>query len=95
MLQRLNNKTVVGPTFVVSVPDIHRVRYTEGERVAQVEIEGGAGPNSQVDWLIYSETLCAWESPHGNTEMPLAKRDEILLNISKSLDLLAMPHKVV
>lgn len=95
MLQRLNNKTVRGPSFEVSVPDIHRVRYTEGEKVACVEIEGGAGPGNQVNWLIYAETLRGWEHPHEDAEMPKVKRDEILANISKSLDLLAMPHQVV
>jgi hypothetical protein len=53
MLQRLDNKTVRGPSFTVSVPDIHRVRYTEGEKVAYVEIEGGAGPGNEINWLIY------------------------------------------
>ena|SRR5213595_420507 len=95
MLQRLNNSTVRGPTFVVFVPDIHRVQYTEGEKVACVEIEGGAGSGNEVNWLIYSETLRGWERPHEDAEMPKVKRQEILTNISESLDLLAMPHQVV
>lgn len=95
MLQRLNNKTVRGPAFIVSVPDIHRVQYTEGEKVACVEIEGSAGPGNQVNWLIYAETLRGWERPHEDVEMPKVKHDEILADISRSLELLAMPHKVV
>jgi hypothetical protein len=95
MLQRLNNKTVRGPAFIVSVPDIHRVQYTEGEKVACVEIEGGAGPGNEVNWLIYAETLRGWERPHEDSEMPKFKRDEILANIGRSLDVLAMPHQIV
>src|SRR5262245_26535893 len=95
MLQRLNNKTVRGPTFIVSVPDIHRVQYAEGKKVACVEIEGGFSPDNKVNWLIYSETLRGWERPHDDVEMSKAKREAILANISKSLDVLAMPHQVV
>jgi hypothetical protein len=95
MLERLNNKTVRGPTFIVIVPDIHRLQYMEGEKVAFIEIEGGTGAGSQINWLIYSETLRGWERPHEDTEMLGPKRKEILANISKSLDLLAMPHEFV
>jgi hypothetical protein len=95
MLQQLDNKTVRGPSFVVSVPDIHQARYAEGEKVACVEIEGGPGPGNEINWLIYSETLLGWEHPHEDVEMATSKREEILTNISKSLDLLAMPHRVL
>ena len=79
----------------MSVPDIHQVRYTEGEKVACVETEGGTELAGGVTWLIYSETLRGWEHPHEDAEMPKLKREEILANISKSLDLLAMPHQIV
>ena len=95
MLQRINNKMVRGPTFVVSVLDIHRVHYEEGEKVACVEIEGGAGSDNQVNWVIYSETLRGWEPPDLEMEMQEVKRQEILTNVSKSFDLLDMPHNIV
>jgi hypothetical protein len=96
MLRRLNNKTVCGAASVVFVPHhIHHIRYTEGEKVACVEMEGGNGPDNQVNWLIYSRTLRGWEHPSENEEMPELKRQEILGNLSKSLDLLAMPHQIV
>lgn len=95
MLQRLNNKTIRGPSFTVSVPDIHRVCYSEGDKVAFVEIEAGGSPGKQSNWLIYSDTLRCWEHPHEDAEMQRGKREEILANISKSLDLLAMPHELV
>jgi hypothetical protein len=95
MLQRLNNKTVRGRAFIVSVPDIHHVEYKEAEKVACVEIEGGMGHDKQVNWIIYSETLRGWEPPHADSEMGKPKREEILANISKSFDVLAMPHRIV
>lgn len=95
MLFRLNNKTVHGPNFVVFVPDIHRVQYTEGEKVACAEIEGGFGPDNQVNWMIYAETLRGWNHPHEDEDMVSGKRQEILANISKSFDLLGMLHRVV
>ena len=95
MFQRLDNKTIRGPNFVLSVPDIHRAVYTEGEMVASVEIEGGMGPDNQVNWLVYSETLRGWQEPHADIDMAEAKRQEVLKTVSASLDLLAMPHKVV
>jgi hypothetical protein len=94
MLHRVSNKIVRGPTFVVSIPDIHRVEYTEDEKVAIVEIEGGLGPGNQVNWSVYAETLRGWEPPHENIEMSRAKWEEILSHISKSLELLEMAHQI-
>lgn len=93
MLQRITNKLVRGPNFSVSVPDIHRVQYAEDAHTAFVEIEGGLGEEGQVNWLVYTETLHGWESPHQTDEMPSEKRAEILARIDESLNLLQMPHR--
>lgn len=95
MLTRLDNKTVRGPNFLVSVPDIHHVVYAEGEKVAHVEIEGGAERGAPINWVIYSETLTGWRRPHIGVVMSESERTQILANISKSLDLLAMPNRIV
>lgn len=95
MLQRLDNKTVCGSNFEVHIPNIHWGEYTEGEMIARVEIEGGVGPDGEINWLIYAETLRGWERPHESSEMSKAKRKEILSNISLSFDLLSMPHEIV
>ena len=92
MLKRIDNKTVRGSSFVVSVPDIHRVIYTEGEKVASVGIEGGMCVGGRVEWVVYSKTLQGWEQPHHYDEMTPSKREEILADVSKSLALLEMPH---
>ncbi|WP_408629687.1 Imm74 family immunity protein [Anaeromyxobacter oryzisoli] len=95
MLVRVNNKTVRGPAFVVSVPNVHRVLYEEGGRTASVEIEGGLGPNGEVNWLVYATTLVGWDPPHADLEMSVSKREEIIRSISRSLELLGMPHQVI
>ncbi|HEX4997175.1 MAG TPA: Imm74 family immunity protein [Terriglobia bacterium] len=95
MLTRINNKQVRGENFTVSIIGIHRVKYSEDQRVAFLEIEGGTGPNNEIDWVIYSETLKGWEAPHDNEELPRRERDRLITNISKSLELLGMPHRIV
>lgn len=94
MLHRISNKEVHGPTFTVFVPNIHKVRYTEGVHVATVEIEGGVGKDGQVNWLVYQDTLRGWESPHELDELSLSKHTEILSRISESLAELEMPHEL-
>lgn len=95
MLVRVDNKTVRGLTFLVRVPTIHHVKYEEGDRTASVEIEGGLGKDGEVNWLLYSETLRGWDAPHEAEDMPMSKRQQILDDISKSMDLLGMPHEIV
>ena len=94
MLQRLSNKEVRGPNFSVSVPEIHQIRYAEGERVATIEIEGGMGKGNQVNWVLYQQTLGGWNPPHEMDEMTEDKRTEILTNISESLTALEMLHRL-
>jgi hypothetical protein len=95
MLKRVNNKTVQGANFIVSVPDIHRVRYAEGDKVAFIEIEGGMDAAGRVDWVVYASTLRGWEAPHQDVSISTSEQDAILSNISKCLSLLDMPHKIV
>lgn len=94
MLQRVSNKEVRGLNFMVFVPNIHQVRYTENGRVATVEIEGGIGKDGEVNWLVYRETLRGWGPPHEMDEMSSEKRGEILSRISESLTMLEMPHEL-
>ena len=95
MLRKVSNKEVRGPSFSISVPDIHRVLYSEGAKVASVGIEGGTNSKGEVNWLVYSQTLRAWEAPHQMDEMSPKKRAEILDHISQAMNLLEMPHEIV
>jgi len=95
MIYRVSNKEAKGSSFTVLVPNIHQIRYVEGNRVAIVEIEGREDPHEQVDWLIYQETLQGWEPPYEMDELSPVKRAEILSRISESLHVLEMPHELV
>lgn len=94
MLQKVSNKSVRGPHFTVTVPNIHKVEYAEGEKLATVEIEGGMTAPSQVDWLVYAQTFRGWLPPHESEEIG-EKRRQILQNVSQALLILGMPHKIV
>lgn len=96
MLKKINNKTVHSSEgYVVTVPSIHKVEYSDGKRLAFLEIEGGMSESGDVDWLVYSDTLKGWEAPHDIDEMNDRDHQEILSRISECLDLLDMPHKIV
>lgn len=90
-LTMLNNKTVEGRGFRVTVPDIHHAVYCDGGQVAEVEIEGG-GETGHVDWLIYTATL----RPLREKDMQFVRenREEIIGRISRALSLLGMPHSL-
>lgn len=90
-MKKLSNKTVEGQGFVITVPDIHHVRYSRGALVAEVEIEGGTC-NGQVDWLIYAATLTA--KNEADADFVNEHRKEILDCISTALTLLGMPHNI-
>ena len=95
MLQKINNKSVRGTYFTVTVTDIHKVEYAEGGKIAVIEIEGGMSEPKQVDWLIYAQTFRGWLPPHESEEIGDDKRKQILANVSNSLSILEMPHKIV
>lgn len=95
MYQILNNKSVKGPDFVVTVRGIHNVDYVESGKTATIEIEGGTPEPGQIEWLIYAQTLRSWASPHDSERLDTAKRNEILENVRKSLSMLAMPSKII
>jgi hypothetical protein len=95
MLNRIDNRRVRGPGFTVTVSGIHHVEYSEEDKTAVVEIEGGRGTSQEVNWLVYSETLRGWEPPHQEEVMQPLKRAWVLSKISESLDLLEMPHRIV
>jgi hypothetical protein len=95
MLQRINNKSARGEHFTVTVPDIHKVEYAEGGRIATVEIEGGMSEPGQVDWLVYVRTFTGWLPPHESEEISAEKRRQILDRMSQALSALGMTHKMV
>ena len=90
-MKKVDNKTVEGDGFVITVPDIHHVRYVQGATEATVEIEGGS-EGGQIDWLIYSATLTG----KGETDSDFVRthRQEIIDRISNALTVLAMKHRV-
>jgi hypothetical protein len=95
MLERVDNKTVRGPTFVVHFPNVHTAQYLEEGRVATVGMEGSSDSSGRVDWLVYSATLRGWEPPNECLDMPRIQREQILDCVSRSLKLLGMPNRVV
>ncbi len=95
MLQKITNKSVRGPNFTVTVPDIHKVEYAEGGKVATVEIEGGMTTPGQVDWLVYAQTFHGWLPPHDSEEINGEKQRQILQDVSQALSILGMPHKMI
>jgi hypothetical protein len=95
MLTKLSNKSVAGTGFRVSVPDVHRVLYFEGEKKMTVEIEGGTDAFAQVDWLVYAQTLRAWDPPHEMDAISGEKWEQILARISESLDVIGMRHTII
>jgi hypothetical protein len=95
MLQKITNKSVRGPNFTVTVPDVHKVEYVEGGKVATVEIEGGMTVPGQVDWLVYAQTFHGWQPPHESEKINCEKRGQILQNVSHALSILEMPNKII
>jgi hypothetical protein len=96
MIKRIDKNTARGTWFTVFIPDIHTIRYSEGGRVANIEIEGGrVSPGAPVTMTVYGQTLVDWLPPHEKDEMDVAKRDDILENVSKSLTVLEIPHEIV
>jgi len=93
MLHALNNKTVQGDGFRVFVPDIHTVIYSEGDREAKVEIEGGMHGDT-VDWLIYPDTLTGWIAQGIVEPLTDVEKKNVLRRISESLLVLNMPHRL-
>lgn len=94
MLQKISNKSVRGGHFMITVPDIHKVEYTEAGRVTSVAIEGGMSEAGKVDWVIYAQTMRGWLPPHEFDEMSAEKRHEILNNVSQALSILGMPNAI-
>jgi hypothetical protein len=95
MLEKISNKSVRGPRFTVTIPDIHKVEYAEAGKVAIIEIEGGISEPGRVDSLIYAQTFRGWLPPHESEDIGSEKRRQFLDNVSKSLSALGMPHKIV
>lgn len=90
----LDSKMVEGEGFKVVVLDIHTVVYSEPDRTATVEIEGGE-VDGVVDWLVYASTVNGWEK--SGTIAPLSTDDRatILHRVSEALALLGMTNSVV
>lgn len=95
MLQKISNKLVRGQYFTVTVPDVHKVEYSEARRIATIEIEGGMSKPGQVDWLIYVRTFHGWLPPHESENISSEKRRQIIENVSQALSTLGMPHKMI
>jgi len=77
VFEKINNKSVRGEHFTVTVPDVHKIEYTEAGKVTTVEIEGGMSEPGQVDWLIYIRTFSGWLPPHESEEIRAEKRRQI------------------
>ena len=95
MLQIVNNKSVRGPHFTVTVPNVHKVEYAEDGKIATVEIEGGISQPDHLDWLVYVRTFSGWLPPHDAEKITDDQRAQILQNISQALSSLGMPNQLV
>ena len=95
MLKKLTNSSVRGSDgFLVSVVGIHEVRYSEGQKTARVEIEGGRDDRGEIDWYVYSKTFQGWLPPYEQNSLSREKKQEILKRISESLTVLGMHHRI-
>jgi hypothetical protein len=96
MLKKVSNKFVQSSCgFTVKVPNIHHIEYIEGCKMLKIDIEGGTSPTGEVDWLVYSDTMTGWLSPHQWEVISKEERDNIIRNVSKCLDILGMKHRIV
>lgn len=95
MLKRINNKSVCGPNFTVRVTNIHQIEYIEDGKIASIEIEGGINDQGQVEWLVYAKTFRGWMPPHDAEKLIVKEIERILENVSQSLNMLDMRHKIV
>ncbi len=94
MLSKLDNRTVQSSAgFLVTVPERNKICYHEKGRKLSVEIEAGFDERGELDWAIYSETI-KWAPPHDLEPIAAEDKSRILANISRSLDVLEMKHKV-
>ncbi|HVO30282.1 MAG TPA: hypothetical protein VMV18_06085 [bacterium] len=94
MMKRIDNQTVTGPGFRVVLPNIHWVRYEEGDRVAMVEVESGVGPGGTIYVCIYTRSLSGWEKPHHFDDFPWETRVRVFERICAAFDLLGTPNKL-
>ena len=94
MLTKLDNKTVQGRGFTTTVPNIHEIRYSESDKTITVEIEGGRDEKGEIEWDVYSSTMRSWLPPHQLEPFSYEDKQRILHNISDSLSLLGMKHRI-
>lgn len=95
MLKKVDNKIVQGHGFTITLPTIHEIKYTEGDKTLTVEIEGGQNEKGEIEWDIYSSTMRGWLPPHQLEPFSYEDKQRILRNISDSLTLLGMKHQMV
>ncbi len=94
MLHRIDDHTVDGPGYRVSLPDAHVVIYATEGRTAHLQIESGAARDGQVDWRLHAESLTDWDPPDGGPVMSEAERQQILLRIGRALKTLGIHYKM-
>ena len=93
MLQKIDTNNVSsdeGFRVSISVPQM-LITYIEGERTAEIEIEGTVAPYGI---LVYADSISRWEPPHTGTAISQDDRSRILKNVTRALDLLGDTYKV-
>jgi len=95
MLRRINNKSVGGQDFTVTVVNVHQVQYSQDGKTAILEIEGESSKSGHIDWVVYAQTLKGWLPPHESEELSDTQRTHIVDKIGESLFLLEMPNKII
>ena len=75
--------------------NIHEIRYSEGDKTITVEIEGGTNEKGEIEWDVYSSTMQSWLPPHQLEPFSYEDKQRALNNISDSLTLLGMKHRIV
>ena len=90
MFKKLDNNTVQSSEgYLVATLSIWKARYSDSDKEAIVQIEGGRDESGNLEWSIYSRTLS------GNRFLSKSEAREILNRISHGLTFLGMPNQVV
>lgn len=88
MFRRISADHVVSAKgFEVELISVHEIRYTEGDLIMTVEIEGGLS-----DFTVYTETLQSQLPADQVPSFTLEKKQIIVKNIDEALTFLGIPH---
>jgi hypothetical protein len=90
IMKKLDNKTVKGANgWIVRIPNIHRVEYSEKNKSTVLEIEGGSSQDGTITWYVYIPNPWLWQDKN-NRALTGKEREVIISRIQASFGLLEM-----